>query len=406
MEDGAEIWSEQVQPTSGFDDRAMVSTPSWDMDDNTLWMVCDTFVLARFNATTGQRLNHVALPYSDGGTMTPAITTPAIHRVGNDKFLYVGDGFQFDCFDIGDIRLDPDIWVDDSTVSGAFFFGSSYVYANYIDGNRVNATTANNQNLEAGRGNETHLPLVWERWLGHQVYSSPVVAEEIGTLNDKIYFGDDVFSITVINATDGVPLSVYTTEGQVFSSACLYDGWMYMGSQDGSMYAFGTTCVQDFQISAASNKPDFMWNNETLTIRGRLLPTVRIDPDTGFGSYDTNGYADATVKLSVTLPDGSDSSQETTTDSDGWFDFSFSPTAVGDYGWVVYYDGEVMPAITYLQAYGEWQPFTVSSPPTGGGEPPPPPPPEEGIPIEYIYVAVAVIVIVIIALVAYFLLKK
>jgi outer membrane protein assembly factor BamB len=410
LDDGTEVWNTQLQPTSGFDDRAMISTPIWDSDDDTLWICADTFVLCRINATTGERLNHMGLPYSDGGTMTPAISTPAIQRIGNDKYLYVGDGFQIDCFDIGNIIDDPDIWVSSATVQSAFFFGSSYVYARYIDGERVNSTTANNVNLEAGQGNETHLPIVWERWLGHQVYSSPVIADQAEEHDDKVYFGDDVYSITVINATDGQTLSAYNTQGQVFSSACLYAGWLYMGSQDGIMYAFGPDkAVAPFTISAASNKGASMWNNETLVIEGRLLPTVTIDPLTGFGTYETNGYAGGTVKLSLTTPAGSDVSMETTTDDDGYFSFSYSPTEVGDWGWVVYYEGEMKSTtLEYSEAYGDWNPFAVvdSTPPAPPPPPPPPPPPEEGIPFEYIYVAVAVIVIVIVALVAYFLLKK
>jgi outer membrane protein assembly factor BamB len=367
LDDGTEIWNTEVQPTSGFDDRAMISTPVWDMDDDTLWMTVDTFIIARFNATTGERINHMALPYSRGGTMTPALSTPAIQRVGNDKFLYVGDGFQIDCFYISEIVDDPDLWVDRTTIRSAFF-GSSSVYARYIDGSEANATTANNVNvnytLSNPQGNETHLPIVWERWLGHQVYSSPVVSEEIGEWNDKIYFGDDVYAITCINATNGQSLSVYNTGGQVFGSACLYDGFVYMGSQDGTLYAFSERSgkIVEFTISSAANKAGEMWNNETLIIRGRLLPTPCIDEITGFGSYDTNGYANATIKLSVTKPDVTDEALEETTDHDGWFEFSYNPTEVGDYGWVVYYDGEEKPWITYLQAYGEWNSITVTSP--------------------------------------------
>jgi outer membrane protein assembly factor BamB len=406
--DGNPLWAERVQPTSGFDDRAMISTPSWDADDNTLWMCCDTFVLARFNATTGQRLNHIALPYSDGGTMTPAITTPAIRRVGSNKYIIVGDGFQIDCFKIDNIRLSPNLTVTVDNAHGAAFFGSCYVDASTIWGTSVNSTYANNVNLNItaatnqnpARGNETHLPLLWDRWLGHQVYSSPVVGDEAGDDNDLIYFGDDVFSITCVNATSGAPVSVYTTRGQVFGTACLYNGWMYMGSEDGFMYAFTDYATVDFSITSAANKAE-MWNNETLTIQGRLYPTVHI-VENGSRSYAANAVPDLPVKLSVTLPDGTDSSQETTCDADGYFTFNYNPTQVGDYGWVAYFEGYVQPRLAYLGVNGEFNPLTVNSP-TSGGEQPPPPPPSEGIPVEYIYIAVAVIVIVIVALVVYFL---
>ena len=398
--DGNKLWQEQVQPTSSFDDRAMISTPSWDADDNTLWMCTDTFVLSHYNATTGQLLNICSLPYSDGGTMTPAITTPAIRRVGNDKYLIVGDGFQIDCFDISDIRLSPNLTVVMPTSTRNWYRNARNIW----DGGYVNDTTANNVNLNVSlsnpRGNETHLPLQWERWLGHQVYSSPVVGDGVGDLDDRVYFGDDVFSITCVNATDGAPISVYTTRGQVFGTACLYSGWLYMGSEDGFMYAFADYSTVDFSITAAANKAE-MWNNETVTIDGRLYPTPFTD-EWGFGSYVSNAVPDLTVKLSVTLPDGTDASQETTCDADGYFTFSYSPTQTGDYGWVTYFEGAVQPGLAYLAVNGEYTPLMVNSPTAGGGETPPPVE-SEGIPVEYIYIAVAVIVIVIVALVVYFL---
>ena len=386
----------------------MISTPSWDADDNTLWMCADTFVLFRCNATTGERLNHIALPYSVGGTMTPAITTPAIRRVGSNKYIIVGDGFQIDCFKIDNIRLSPNLTVSVDTVISGGFFSSGRVEARTIWGTSVNSTYANNVHLNIttatnqnpAQGNETHLPLLWARWLGHQVYSSPVVADEVGDQNDKVYFGDDVFSITCVNASDGAPLTVYTTRGQVFGTACLYNGWMYMGSEDGIMYAFFETQTVDFSITAAANKAE-MWNNETLTINGRLYPTPWTD-EYGFGSYVANAVPDLTVKLSVTLPDGTDAAQDTTCDADGYFTFTYSPTQVGDYGWVTYFEGAVQPRLAYLGVNGEFTPLTVNSPTSGGTEPPPPTP-SEGIPVEYIYIAVAVIVIVIVALVVYFL---
>ena len=92
------------------------------------------------------------------------------------------------------------------------------------------------------------------------------------------------------------------------------------------------------------------------------------------------------------------------------FSFSYSPTEVGEWGWVVYYDGEEKPWINYDGAYGEWNPISVNSPTSGpsdgdgngnGTEPPP-----AALPMEYVYAAIAVIVIVIVAFLAYFFLKK
>jgi len=93
----------------------------------------------------------------------------------------------------------------------------------------------------------------------------------------------------------------------------------------------------------------------------------------------------------------------TTTDQHGFFNFSYSPTQFGKWGWVVYYDGEQKPRIIYESAYSEWNIVTVTSPPSSET---PPPPPKEGIPMEYIYAIVAVIAIIIIAVAAYAYLKR
>jgi hypothetical protein len=95
---------------------------------------------------------------------------------------------------------------------------------------------------------------------------------------------------------------------------------------------------------------------------------------------------------------------ETTTDANGYFSFSYNPTDVGDWGWVVYFEGGEHPYTIYNQAYGEWQTVSVTSP-TAGGETQPPPS-GGGIPMEYVYVAVAVIVIVLVAIGAYILLRR
>ena len=64
MDDGSIVWETVVQPTSGFDDRAMVSTPVWD--DGTLWMVVDTWMLARFYDWGVYESGTVALFCTDG----------------------------------------------------------------------------------------------------------------------------------------------------------------------------------------------------------------------------------------------------------------------------------------------------------------------------------------------------
>jgi hypothetical protein len=209
---------------------------------------------------------------------------------------------------------------------------------------------------------------------------------------------------------------VFTVGGNVPASPTVWDGKMYCGCTDGKMYCFDDSPVVDMSMSAAADKGAAMWNNETITIEGRLTsnPTMSVwrygDEDTP-GSYQPEpmdyhpALPNAVVKVSFTKPDGTDMTLDTTTDKDGYFSISYSPTDTGEWGWVAYYDGLRRVGIQYNQAYGEWNPFTVNSP-AAGGSTPPPSGGEEGFPMEYVYAAIAVIVIVVVVFVAYFLLKR
>jgi hypothetical protein len=193
---------------------------------------------------------------------------------------------------------------------------------------------------------------------------------------------------------------------------------MYVGCVNGKLYCFDNTPVVSTSVFAASDKGTAMWNNETMLICGSLVSypeelawQAEFDEEGDYlgGSYVaqpstfTPPLPYQTVKLTFTNPDMEDIMLETTTDKNGYFEFSYTPTQVGEWGWVVYYDANVKEALTYDASYGGWNAFTVNAPATGGGEVPPPEP--EGFPMEYVYAIVAVIIIVVVVAVAYFLLK-
>lgn len=256
----------------------------------------------------------------------------------------------------------------------------------------------------ASARNATTGELIWYQWLGFQVYSSAAYADDVG--GAKVYYGCDSFGINCLNATDGTPLSAYATDAQVPSSPAIYDGKLYVGSGDGNVYCFEDHKTVPFDIWAEANKGTEMWNDETLEICGKLSPNnAYTEEGVTYGSFDAYGLPNATINLSLTKPDGTDVSLTTTTDNRGAFSFSYSPTDVGEWGWVVYYDGETKPWISYDQAYGEWNQISVNSqsaaPSNGGNEPAP-----AEFPMEYVYAAIAIIVVVVVAFLAYFFLKK
>jgi outer membrane protein assembly factor BamB len=255
----------------------------------------------------------------------------------------------------------------------------------------------------------------WASWLGYQIQGSMAYADDL--TGDKIYAGSDIGSMYVLDAEDGRSLSVFTVGGNVPASPSIWDGKMYCGATDGKMYCFDDSPTVDFSLNAAADKGAAMWNNETITIEGRLTanPCMSVwkygDEDTP-GSYVREPMEyhpplpGATVKVSFTKPDGTDMTLDTTTDKDGYFSLSYSPTDAGEWGWVAYYDGMRRVGIQYDQAYGEWNPFTVNSPAAGGGGGGGEEPASSAFPMEYVYAAIAVIVIVVVVFVAYFLLKR
>ncbi len=436
------LWKSQVQPTSGFDIRAFISTPVMDPRGGSLWVCADTFELDRINTTTGQIMNSIYLPYSQSsGTMTPAITAPAIAQVGSNYYLYVGDGFQEIAFDITRFKYGTNLFLN-GTAAGAFFGAATagVFYNDTTTGKIVsqNATTANNVNLNSTLGttyaNETAAPQLWARWLGHQIYSSAVYLNDLE--GPKLYLGDDVFSITAVDASTGDALSAYATGGPVFGTGAIYNGTLLIGAEDGFLYAFrDPTPTNAFTISASANKGGEMWNNETLTIQGRLWPAEKFytDPsgaETNLGSYGTNRLPNATVNVEIVLPDDSSVSLETTTDNKGMFTVDYHPTNVGNYSWIAVYNGEDKGYIIYDQAYTDYTTITVVAAP---GQTQPTQTPAEsptatesptptatiqpttsetitptststensGIPMEYIYAIVAVVVIIVVVVGAY-----
>ena len=66
-----------------------------------------------------------------------------------------------------------------------------------------------------------------------RVYSSPAVA------NGVVYVGSDDGNVYALNASTGAKLWSYTTGSYVDSSPAVANGVVYVGSSDGNVYAFG-----------------------------------------------------------------------------------------------------------------------------------------------------------------------
>jgi len=67
------------------------------------------------------------------------------------------------------------------------------------------------------------------------VVSSPAVADNV------VYVGSNDGNVYALNATTGAFIWNYTTGNSVFSSAAVADGIVYVGSNDGNVYALNAT---------------------------------------------------------------------------------------------------------------------------------------------------------------------
>ncbi len=273
---------------------------------------------------------------------------------------------------------------------------------------------------------------IWYQFLGHEVYSSVGYAND--TRDPKFYVGSDTYSITCFNMTAAVRndtanavMALYTTLSHVQSSPTIWDGKLYVTSADNNLYMFRDKTKTDFSMLVNTNKGTEMWNNETISFVGKLSPVA----GTEWGSFPVNGLPNATVKMSLTKPDGTSVNLTTTTDKLGEFMFEYSPTAVGQWGWVAFYEGENKKLIDYAAANTEFNAINVVAAP--GSQPVSTPTPtatvaptatpvqtaspeatatptatattNSGFPIEYLYAIVAVIVIIVIAVAAYIYMK-
>jgi hypothetical protein len=251
---------------------------------------------------------------------------------------------------------------------------------------------------------------LWETWINHNAAGTPTISASIsGTV---VYFTSDSGSINCMDARTGSVFSTFIGLGQGPNGVAIWEGKLYFGHGDTRIYCFDDTPTITPTLSAAQDKGATMWNNETITISGRVYATPTFDipasEETGREAiYEvfTSGLPTATVKLVLVKPDGSSVEVEATTDRKGYFTTEYSPTVAGEWSWVAYYEGKVYPhdSYRYAEAYSPYTSFTVESAP----EPYVPPPPEpEPLAVEYVYIAVAAVVIVLVAVGAYFFMQR
>lgn len=316
-----------------------------------------------FNATTGESIWNQTLAGN---------TQPVWVPVYKDGKLYISEFMQVTCADASNPN------------------SGNYTVADF--GQMFGARRA---------GNRT-----WGQWLGYQISSSVAYADDIR--GPKLYVGCDIGSVTALNAANGKSLSTYVTSGNVPSSPAIWDGKVYIGSDEGKVYCFDDAPTVTISISSEFTKGAKIWSNTSVTIRGRLCAI----PDEMTWDFDKSAYVpvpsdlrpgipNATIHITVIKPDMTTVNMTATTDKHGFFEVSYMPEVTGWQAWVAWYDGEVKPGITYGPFCTEDYWFEVVSPPTQEKGTP-----SGGIPAEYTYAIIIIIALIIVVIAAYLFKKK
>jgi len=252
----------------------------------------------------------------------------------------------------------------------------------------------------------------WHAWAGHQVFASASCAvltgQYAGTVVD--YIGNAAYGFTAYNGTSGAVLSTFTALAQVFASAALANNNVYITANDGYLYCFYGSSQGTTSIFANSNKGTQMAKDEATVIEGQVKGYQFFQ-----STFDKNNNATFTpvlpyqpVHLVWINQDGTSQEIVTTTDVQGNFNFTFTPTQAGNAQWLCYFPGATLSdGVSLAQAYTTYSKMNVigvQSSPTQTESPTQSPGPVFAP--EYIYAIIGIIVALIVIVAVVMLLRK
>jgi outer membrane protein assembly factor BamB len=148
---------------------------------------------------------------------------------------------------------------------------------------------------------------LWSTYLGEELYDSPSYAD------GKVFVVTDQRSVYVLNATDGEKLSFFKTESNSYSSCSIYEGMVYLGSNDWNIYCLAEDSATTGTISYELPKQAVV--GESVKCSGYLNPA----------------YPNASVTVSFVKPDSSHTEMQIVTSKQGTFNFTFNPDVSGNW---------------------------------------------------------------------------
>jgi outer membrane protein assembly factor BamB len=182
------------------------------------------------------------------------------------------------------------------------------------------------------------------------------------------YSGDVISPATLVNNTllgqavpNGAKLGYYETKAQVVSTAAIYDGMLYFGSADWSIYC----CSSNVQIPTKL-VVDASVDNGQISICGSLQGNI-VNQPVGAPAGEPDNYAvsmggipSEPVTVYLRGPDGASMDMPVTTDNNGNFAATYNPTVTGDWEVVVGWDGYNFGTYQYLSTNTNESPKTVT----------------------------------------------
>ncbi len=254
-----------------------------------------------------------------------------------------------------------------------------------------------------------------------------------------IYSGSDSYAMTCWNASNGFPLSWYTTGGSMPGSPAIYDGALYFGSADNKVYCFYDHAAEntaiDVSVDGSHSSIVGVNNGDNVTVSALLSV-----PITGTeGESFTPGLPSGVVTFTLKAPDGTFTNLNATTDLFGTASTTFIASQGGNWTVLSSYAGVNTEAKSYSYAVSDQvivavsgtAPATPTPTPTSSGTASPTPTPTSSTTptatptssassptptatgttkgtdyTVYIYAAIAVIVIIIIVVAALMLMRR
>ncbi len=179
---------------------------------------------------------------------------------------------------------------------------------------------------------------IWSCFTGDELYVSPTYAD------NKLYVVTDERSMWVLNATDGTKLGHFVFSSNSWSAPSIYEGRVYVGSNDWKVYCLADYSALSSSISVSLTKTE-VYSDELVTGWGQLTPAM----------------PNATVAVTVVNPDGTSSTMLVVTSTTGNFVFTFTPNEAGN--WTVAAEW-MSDKSFYKSAVSEMTPLLVNVPPT------------------------------------------